>query len=434
MKQFRVSSGLAVLAGSFFVSVMLSIHGAKAATPDELRRAIESRSDELQKISAQIQTAQRELGATGEKGRTLNREIKRTDYQISQLNLQIRSGEIRREKLLLEIQALEYAIEENLEAMARKRMAIGEFLRALHERERAHLLLTLLERASLSESVLETQSLSDLGDELTRELTALAELKVSVEEQLAETNEKKQAVEAEARALKNRKTITEAEKQDREQLLRITKNQEKLFQQQLRDLEKEQTAIVEEIEGIEKELRSQIAEPSLPHARPGVLAWPAGGGVVSQGYGSTAFALKSYRGKHHNGIDIAAPVGTEVYAAEAGRVLAVGNQDRFCPRGAYGKFIVIEHENGLTTLYGHLSRQVVNVGEAVARGKLIGYVGRSGWATGPHVHFTVWSTPTYTLRSSRTCGPMPVGGDIDPQQYLDMPVMQSSIMFHERRS
>ena len=99
----------------------------------------------------------------------------------------------------------------------------------------------------------------------------------------------------------------------------------------------------------------------------------------------------------------------------------VGNQDKYCPRAAYGKFIVVRFDNGLTGIYGHLSGQIVSVGNRVERGQLIGYMGRTGWATGPHVHFTVWSSATYTIRQTRTCGPMPVGGDINPMPYLIVP-------------
>ena len=187
-------------------------------------------------------------------------------------------------------------------------------------------------------------------------------------------------------------------------------------------MEKQQAEIAEEIEAIEKELRAKIDPNLLPLPRPGVLVWPTGTPVrLSQGYGQTNFALYNYKGKHHNGIDIAGPLGTEIYAAEDGEVLAVGDQDRFCRRAAYGKYVVIKHANSLTTLYAHMSGQVVSVGQKVSREQLIGYMGKTGWATGPHLHFTVWSSLTYLVKPSRVCGPMPVGGDINPLQYLEKP-------------
>ena len=110
--------------------------------------------------------------------------------------------------------------------------------------------------------------------------------------------------------------------------------------------------------------------------------------------------------------------GLKIVSAEDGRIVAVGNQDRFCPRGAYGKFIVVKHYNGLTTLYAHLSNYAVKAGDEVSRGQLIGYMGKTGYATGTHLHFTVYDSTTFKIQESKSCGPMPIGGDIDPHNYV----------------
>ena len=141
-------------------------------------------------------------------------------------------------------------------------------------------------------------------------------------------------------------------------------------------------------------------------------------GILSQDYGATKFAKYGYLGKWHNGVDFAAPVSTPIFSAEKGKVVAVGNSDAYCYRGAYGKFIVIEHENNLTTLYSHLSLQVVKVGDIISRGQLIGYAGKTGYATGPHLHFTIFASQTFRMGPSRICGLLPYGGDLNPMDYL----------------
>lgn len=404
-----------IAAGAF------SSRPAQALTVEELKKSIEERGEELLKIHLESQAVQKSLNETGEKGKTLNREIRQMDYQLNQLGLQVRSGEIRREKFLLEIQELELLVEENRTGVERKRLAIADLIRDLNEREQMNLLVLVLVKKTIAEGVLEAQSLGTAGDELAENVRALDELKRVIDAALLDAEEKRVAAEAENRNLRNRKAIVDDQKREREQILRETKNQERRYQEQLKELEKQQAAVAEEIEAIERELRTQLKEPSLPVARPGVLGWPAASSIVSQGYGTTAFALRNYRGKHHNGIDIAGPIGTELYATAAGRVLAVGNQDAYCPRAAYGKYIVIRHENGLTSLYAHLSRQAVAVGQSVGRGDVIGYMGRSGWATGSHLHFTIWGSDTFTMRATRVCGQMPVGGDLDPTPYLERP-------------
>ena len=117
-------------------------------------------------------------------------------------------------------------------------------------------------------------------------------------------------------------------------------------------------------------------------------------------------------------MDFGVPLGTSILASEEGTVLAVGNQDSYCYRGAYGKFVVIEHKNNLTTLYAHLSQYGVKKGDVVKRGQVIGYSGKTGYATGPHLHFTVFAGPTFYMGPSKVCGPMPFGGDLNPMGYL----------------
>ena len=85
----------------------------------------------------------------------------------------------------------------------------------------------------------------------------------------------------------------------------------------------------------------------------------------------------------HKGVDYAAPIGTPVRAAGDGRIIARGLQ------GGYGRVVVIEHGAGITTLYGHLSRfaRGIGIGTRVTQGEVIAYVGMSGLATGPHLHY-----------------------------------------------
>jgi hypothetical protein len=92
-----------------------------------------------------------------------------------------------------------------------------------------------------------------------------------------------------------------------------------------------------------------------------------------------------YRGDGvHEGIDLRAPVGTPVYASQAGLVLHSGSQI-----SGYGKMVVLRHEHGWATIYAHNSKLLVRSGARVKKGQLIAYSGKTGRASGPHVHFEV---------------------------------------------
>jgi lipoprotein NlpD len=108
----------------------------------------------------------------------------------------------------------------------------------------------------------------------------------------------------------------------------------------------------------------------------GEFIWPVEGTLTS------SFGVR--RGKRHDGIDIAAPLGTEVRAAANGTVLFAGNH-----RSGYGNLVIIKHKNNLVTVYAHNQRYFVKEGDEVQQGQVIAKVGRSGRANGPHVHFEI---------------------------------------------
>lgn len=390
-----------------------------AAVPQELKQAIDQKNQELKEINDKIQESQKTLESTQEQKQTLQREVNNINSNISQLNLSIRLSETNIEKLKLEIDSLQYDVADIEEQINIKKEATAETLRQLQQKDNENILTILLKNNSLSDSVFEAQSLADLGTKLAVDINALKDLRVVLNGKLDEKSNKKINIEFENQNLKNRKTIVEEQKNERQKILTQTKNQEKIYQQQISDLEKKREEISAEINEIERELRAKIDPSLLPTARPGVLATPAIG-TLSQSYGATEFAKRNYSGGWHNGIDIAAPIGTPIFAAEEGKVIVVGNQDLYCYRGAYGKFVVIEHNNNLTTLYAHLSLIAIKEMAEVKRGDLIGYMGKTGWATGPHLHFTVYASQTFEMKPSRLCGMMPFGGDLNPLNYLSI--------------
>lgn len=107
------------------------------------------------------------------------------------------------------------------------------------------------------------------------------------------------------------------------------------------------------------------------------LMWPVKGGVLTSRFGTR-------NGKNHHGIDIGARRGTPIRAAKEGTVKFSG----WGPTG-YGLMIIIKHPGNLTTVYAHNSRNLVKKGSKVKRGQMIARVGKTGRATGPHVHFEV---------------------------------------------
>jgi murein DD-endopeptidase MepM/ murein hydrolase activator NlpD len=129
---------------------------------------------------------------------------------------------------------------------------------------------------------------------------------------------------------------------------------------------------------------------------------------MASGYGMRIHPIYK-TAKMHTGMDFTAPVGTEIYATGNGIVGRV----EFNGRG-YGNNVVISHGFGYQTLYGHMSRMTVRLGQRVNRGDLIGYVGNTGTSTGPHLHYEV-------LRGGRPVNPVNFYyNDLTPEEYEKM--------------
>lgn len=132
------------------------------------------------------------------------------------------------------------------------------------------------------------------------------------------------------------------------------------------------------IPGVDKvmDVATYRPEDETPSRKMIRIIWPM------KGRTSSHFGPRG--GREHQGLDLAAPVGTPVKASAGGKVAYSGDGMR-----GYGKVVVIKHASELSTVYAHNSKLLVRMGERVEQGQVIARVGQTGWATGPHLHFEV---------------------------------------------
>jgi murein DD-endopeptidase MepM/ murein hydrolase activator NlpD len=202
-----------------------------------------------------------------------------------------------------------------------------------------------------------------------------------------------------------------ANKSAQQSLLAQTKNKESAYQQLVLQKKAQEQAFEDELLSLQNQLTIAIDSSRLPPSGRGILSWPFSSSFMSscnarksvfgniycvtQYFGNTAFSTANpqiYSGKGHNGIDIAAPIGTPLRAALSGVVSGTGNSDLIPACYSYGKWVLVKHSNGISSLYAHLSKIGVSEGDEVATGGVIGYSGMTGYSTGPHLHFTVIAT------------------------------------------
>ena len=164
----------------------------------------------------------------------------------------------------------------------------------------------------------------------------------------------------------------------------------------LDQLESEQAALEKEIDemaaqssSIASEINSYFSslsatDPGYTYTGSGVFTWPLSiSGTLTSNYGYRIHPISGQR-KMHTGIDLAAPAGTPILAAESGTVILVKTLST-----GYGHYVIISHGSNIATLYAHMSSINVSVGQTVSRGQKIGGVGTTGSSTGNHLHFEV---------------------------------------------
>ncbi|MGE5558539.1 MAG: murein hydrolase activator EnvC family protein [Bacillota bacterium] len=169
-----------------------------------------------------------------------------------------------------------------------------------------------------------------------------------------------------------------------QELLKLRAEQQKLLEKygsERRRIEKELLELEKEFERYVRNAEKEKLDTDALGT--GSLTWPVYGRITSY-FTLTRVHPVLRTVRPHRGVDIAAPKGASVKAADSGRVELAGW------KGDYGYTVIIYHGNGYSTLYGHNSRLAVKAGEKVVKGETISYVGSTGMSTGPHLHFEVW--------------------------------------------
>ena len=275
---------------------------------------------------------------------------------------------------------VEHARELELEQLERYRARV----RAMEENGNLNILAIILQSDSLSDLLTSIddigeimQSDKELEDQYIEARENHEKVQAEYEEFKAEMEEKQKVLKDEQKALENE--ISEAEKQIDLLQSRINENSDILA-----EIDAEWDELNAKVNKLVNEMNAQRAATLGPGALTGAASfiWPCGTTYITSRVGNRFHPI-SGEWKNHSGMDIGCGYGDPVWAAAGGAVTLAEYY------GGYGNCVMIDHYNGYYTLYGHLSSIAVSSGQLVAAGQTIGYVGSTGNATGPHLHFEI---------------------------------------------
>lgn len=376
------------------------------STISDLQQKISSKADELQKLTPIIKQLEKDIDNTVAQKKTLGTEIKTLDLTKKKLETDIKITQTKVDSTDLKIRQLASEISYKEDEITGRIAALKEALLAIYESD----------EQSLAEVALSNESFSGLWNDLetleqfSAGVNENVELIKALKKELEDRNSKQKTEKGKLLGLKgelgDQKKITEQTTKQKAQLLKVTSNQEALYQKTLKQKIAQKDALEQELRDYESTLKFILDPKSFPPRGTKVFSSPFDSIYITQQFGKTSSSGRLYASGTHNGTDFRATTGTPVKAMLSGTIIGAGDTDSTCPGASYGKWVLIRHNNGLASLYAHLSLIKVSNGQVVNTGDTIGYSGNTGYSTGPHLHVTVFVSSAVKVESrpSKSCG------------------------------
>lgn len=369
-------------------------------TAAELERQISEQNREIAQLNAEIAQYEVQLAAASSKKQTLQNTIDQLNLSRKKLTASINATKARIATTELEIKQLSRGIVVKERSITNDEAGLAEALRRVNENETESLAVRLLSKEDVGAIWSDIDAMAQLQEAVSQDIAELSKQKKSLTETKTTAEGKRALLVKQRNTLIAQQGSLDATRKAQSELLAQTKSQESNFQTILAQKQAAKAVFESALQDLQSQLQYTVDPSKIPAGGRGILMWPVEKVRITQQFGNTSFSLAGgYNGKGHNGIDVAAQIGTPVRASLTGTVAAVGDTGLVRGCYSYGRWVLIKHGNGLSTLYAHLSQINAQEGQPVGTGQLIGYSGQTGYATGPHLHFGVYvSSATQVMK------------------------------------
>ncbi|MGI6227484.1 MAG: murein hydrolase activator EnvC family protein [Peptococcales bacterium] len=352
-----------LLIGTLLTSSFLPVLSSEL---DDIYKQQQQIDKKIKDTESKIKQKEKEKQKTLSELQSINANIEKTYNEIEELEKQLSTAEKNINDTQKEINIKESEVAERTEVFENR-------LRQIYEQGDINILEVLFQATSINDFLTRFEFLKKLAKNDTDLLTVLESERTALENKKRELEDKKAnllALKSSRQTKSQQLQIASARQKD---LVKEIESQKETYEQMLEEFEKQSKLIADAIRRLQ----------STGGQRPSQLAWPTPGYTrITSKYGMRIHPITKKRSMH-TGVDIAAPHGSNAVAGANGKVIFTGWQ------GAYGNTIIVDHGGGMSTMYPHLSKYLVKVGDEVKRGQAIGKVGSSGWSTGPHIHYEV---------------------------------------------
>jgi murein DD-endopeptidase MepM/ murein hydrolase activator NlpD len=395
LNKFFILTAIITLIVGFFdigkVNITQAEEGGEAAV-SELSDQIKDKQNAIDELRKKIDVYEENLATERSKSDSLKNQIYILQTQIDKKEAEIQLTEDEMGETALQIEMTEGQIKDSELQIKDKQDKIARFLREIYRQDDKSDLEIIVMNSSIADFFNQLRATSEIQNEINDNLIEVKELKVGLETEKKNLEEKKVNLEYLANQLEGRKGGLEEQQYTKQYLLNQTRNSEAKYQQLVDELKAEQNKINSEIVALEKTMRSKLSgsdRTKLEELGDTIFAWPVPGRVIT-----ATFHDPDYPFRHifeHPAIDIRAKQGTPLQAAASGYVAKVKDG------GKYGySYIMLIHNDGFATVYGHVSAIYVEADQFVTQGEVIGATGGTPGThgagpltTGPHLHFEI---------------------------------------------
>ena len=387
----------------FGILLIIPIAFSFAQTAQDIQDKINEKDSDIKKLEQEIIAYQTELNNLGQQKNSLSKSLKELDITKKKLNTDIAVTQNKIDKTNLKIQNLSSDINTKEDSIKNNIDSVKLEIKNINEFEQKSIVETILSQNNFSFIWNDIDNMITVRERIRENTIELKQIKGELEDTRKVTIDAKNELLNLKSELADQKKIVEQNTNEKKKLLTQTQNSETNYQKILKNRLAQKDALEKELRDYESQLEYILDPSKLPNA--GVFSWPLDSILVTQLFGKTVDSKRLYTSGSHSGVDFRASVGTPVKAMAGGVVLGTGDTDTQCPGASFGRFVLIEYDNGLSATFGHLSLIKVKKGERVTRGQIVAYSGNTGYSTGPHLHVSVYAPNAAEVKSlpSKSC-------------------------------
>ncbi len=377
----------------------------QAQTADQLQSKIEAQNIAISALEREIAGYQSQLTNLSKQKDTLANALAILNLESKKISADIRITEGKIKSTNLKLDSLGASISKAGSTIEDLKQALAKSIREINTADQVTLSEILISKDGLSDIWHYQAQQDSFHKSIKSRVATLTSTKTALVANKTEVEKTKKQLLAFQAQLKDQQTINQRTQAQQKSLLSETKNQESNYQKIVASRLALKTQLENDLRDFESQLTYVNNPGALPKAGSQPFSWPVDLVRITQLFGKTVAAARLYTSGSHNGVDFGIPTGTPVRALADGVVLGSGNADLSCKGASYGIWIFIKYDNGLSAVFGHLSLVRAQTGARVNRGEVVAYSGATGYATGPHLHVSVFPNDAAQIATfkSKSC-------------------------------